>query len=139
MTRNTTLNFRLLILAFLAVFGGFAGCASLGAGNSESLLSAAGFRTRAPSTKQQIAMYNALPPNRLERRQRNGKVLYTYADKQKGVVYIGGEAEYQRYKQLGAQQSIAESQLQAAEINQETVLDWQLGWGSGWDPWGTWW
>ena len=43
-----------------------------------------------------------------------GKALYTYADKQKGVVYIGGDNAYQRYKQLAAQQSIAQNELEAS-------------------------
>jgi hypothetical protein len=105
------------------------------ASNTESLLSAAGFRTRTPSTPKQQALYSQLAPYKLERRTKNGKVLYTYADKQKGIVYIGGETEYQQYKRLALQQSIAQSQLEAAQIN-ETA---SLGWGPDWGPWQPWW
>jgi hypothetical protein len=105
------------------------------ASNTESLLSAAGFRSRTPSTPKQQALYSQLTPYKLERRTKNGKVLYTYADKQKGIVYIGGETEYQQYKRLALQQSIAQSQLEAAQIN-ETA---SLGWGPDWGPWQVWW
>ena len=66
---------------------------------TESLLSEAGFRTRTPSTPAQLAMYNQMTPYKLERNTLKGKALYTYADKQKGVVYIGGDNAYQ-HKQL---------------------------------------
>jgi hypothetical protein len=49
-----------------------------------------------------------MTPYKLERNTSIGKALYAYADKQKGVVYIGGDEEYQRYKLLGIQQSIAQ-------------------------------
>lgn len=122
----------LVVLELAALFG----CASYEAQNQETLLSAAGFRARTPTTAAQQAMFNRMTPYKVERRIRNGKVLYAYADKQKNVVYIGGEAEYQRYKQLGLQQKIAEQQLQAAEINEEASM---YNWGPYWGPWNPWW
>ena len=59
-------------------------------------------------------MYKLMTPYKLERNTFKGKALYSYADKQKGVVYIGEEKAYQRYKQLGIQQSIAQNELQAS-------------------------
>ena len=111
---------------------GLVGCASMEAGNKESLLIAAGFRTRTPSTPAQVALYDRMTPYKVERRTRQGKVLYTFADKKHGIVYIGSQKEYQRYKQLGLQQSIAQNELEAAELNEEASLDW-------WGPWGPWW
>ena len=105
------------------------------ASNTESLLSAAGFRTRTPSTPKQQALFSQMTPYKLERREKKGKVLYAYADKQKGIVYIGGEAEYQQYKRLALQQSIAQSQVEAAEINETASLNW----GPDWGPWQVWW
>jgi hypothetical protein len=112
------------------------GCASYEAQNTESLLSASGFRIRTPSTAAQQAMCNRMTPYKLERRVRNGKVLYAYDDKAKNVVYIGGETEFQRYKQLGLQQSIAQQNLEAAEINEEASL---YDFGPYWGPWNPWW
>jgi len=120
----------LLVIAFLS------GCASYDAQNKESLLIAAGFRARTPSTAKQQVMFNRMVPYKLERRIRNGKVLYAYADKQQNIVYIGGETEYQQYKQLALQKSIAEDQLEAAQINEDTSL---YDWGPYWGPWNVWW
>jgi hypothetical protein len=125
-----------LILLLLALFDG---CASWDAASQESLLSAAGFKSRTPSTAAQQAMFARMTPYTVERRERNGKVLYAYADKQKNLVYIGGEAEYQQYKQLGLQKSIADSQLQAAQINEDATLYNQAYWGPYWGPWSPWW
>jgi hypothetical protein len=122
----------ILLLAILS------GCASYNAQNKESLLIAAGFRTRTPSTAKQQAMFNRMTPYKLERRIRNGKVLYAYAAKDKNVVYIGSENEYQKYKQLALQQKIAQDQLEAAQINEEASL-YDSAWGPYWGPWNTWW
>jgi hypothetical protein len=130
-----SLIFGIILVAFAAM----SGCASMEAQNTESLLSAAGFRTRTPSTAAQQAMFNRMVPYKLERRVRNGKVLYAYADKRNNVVYIGGENEFQRFKQLGLQQSIAQNQLEAAQINEETSLYNTLDWGPYWGPWNPWW
>ncbi|MGA8656293.1 MAG: hypothetical protein WB586_09100 [Chthoniobacterales bacterium] len=130
-----SLIFGIILVAFAAM----SGCASMEAQNTESLLSAAGFRSRTPSTAAQQAMFNRMVPYKLERRVRNGKVLYAYADKRNNVVYIGGENEFQRFKQLGLQQSIAQNQLEAAQINEETSLYNTLDWGPYWGPWNPWW
>jgi hypothetical protein len=58
-----------------------------------------------------------MTPYKLERNTFNGKTLYTYVDKQKGVVYIGGDKAYERYKELGIQQSLAEKELEASYSN----------------------
>ncbi|MBV8277253.1 MAG: hypothetical protein JO170_18615 [Verrucomicrobia bacterium] len=125
--------FILLLLAF------FDGCASWDAASQESLLSAAGFKTRTPSTPQQEAMFARITPYTVERHERNGKVLYVYTDTKQHLAYIGGEAEYQRYKQLGLQKSIADSQLQAAQINESATLYDRTYWGPYWGPWNPWW
>jgi hypothetical protein len=102
---------------------GFSGCAGAQVQNKESLLSEAGFHTRTLSTPAQLAMYNQMTPYKLERNTLKGKALYTYADKQKGVVDIGGENAYQRYKQLAAQQSTAQNELEAAYNDQLSEAD----------------
>jgi hypothetical protein len=136
MNQHKLIAVPVFILLLLAVFDG---CASWDASSQESLLSAAGFKTRTPSTAAQEAMFGRMTPYTVERRERNGKILYAYADKQKRVLYIGGEAEYQRYKQLGLQKSIAESQLQAAQVNEEASLYNRAYWGPYWGPWEPWW
>ena len=107
----------------IAVVVGFSGCAGTQVQNKESLLTAAGFRTRSPSTQKQWEMYKQMTPYKLERNTLNGKTVYTYADKQKGVVYIGGDKAYQSYKQLGIQQSLAQKELEASYSNYVAKAD----------------
>src|ERR1700719_3159507 len=84
MNRIKPLSASFTLLLLVVALAGFEGCASMDASNTESLLSAAGFRTRTPSTPKRQALYSQLAPYKLERRTKNGKVLYTYAGKQKG-------------------------------------------------------
>ena len=114
MNKRESLGIYLSLFLIFAVVAGFSGCAGTQVQHKESLLSAAGFRTRSPSTQDQWAMYNQMTPYKLERNTLKGKALYTYVDKQKGVVYIGGDNAYQRYKQLAAQQSIEQKELEAS-------------------------
>ena len=54
----------IILLALVAgiVLSGLGGCASVGSTNTESLLTAAGFRARTPETPRQKQIYAALPP-----------------------------------------------------------------------------
>jgi hypothetical protein len=115
--KRESLGINLGLFLIIAVVIGFSGCAGTQVQNKESLLSTAGFRVRIPSTQEQWAKYNQMTPYKLERNTSNGKTLYTYADKQKGVVYIGGDKAYQRYRELGIQQSLAQKELEAAYNN----------------------
>ena len=112
-----------LVGAFALLLAGFCGCAGTEVQNKEALLSSAGFQARTPSTPAQLAMYNRMTPYKLERNTINGKPLYTYANKQKGVVYIGGDKAYQRYRQLARQQSIDEKELEASYSNYLQNID----------------
>ena len=114
--------------AFAPLLAALCACASTEVQNTESLLSAAGFRTQTPSTQAQLATYNRTAPYRLERNTINGKGLYSYADKKKGAVYIGGDEAYQGYSQLVLRQSMAEKEREAFwrdyidRVNQEQGL-----------------
>src|SRR5580693_188327 len=125
MNKRESLGICLSLFLTIAAVAGLPGCAGTQVQKKESLLIAAGFHTRTPSTQEQRAMYDQMTPYKLERNTPKGKALYTYADKQKGIVYIGGDKAYQRYKQLRMQQSNAEKELEAsysqylARIDQE--------------------
>jgi hypothetical protein len=113
-----------------------AGCASMTSANTESLLSAAGFRVRTPQTPRQQQIYAALPPYQVERATVKGKgVFYVYKDEKAGVAYVGREQEYQRYQQLAIQQQIAQDQYMAAEMEREAAWQWYGAWG----PRAFWW
>jgi hypothetical protein len=120
------------IVIFIAALAGtilLAGCASMTSANTESLLTAAGFRARTPQTPKQQQIYAALPPYKVERATVKGQVFYVYKDEKSGVAYVGREQEYQRYQQLAIQQQIAQNQYMAAEMQQEAALDWYGGFG----------
>jgi hypothetical protein len=107
-------------LRFAGAFGLLAlavGYASYQVRTTESLLSEAGFQTRTPSTQAQLAMYKRMTPYKLERNTFKGKALYSYADTQREVAYIGGDKAYQRYKQLAIQQH----QMEVAYSNMLTI------------------
>jgi len=123
----------LFLLTMIAAALGLSGCASTQAQKTESLLSAAGFHTMTPSTAQQQACYAALPPFKVQRHDFNGKVVYAYADKKAGTVYVGSEKEYQRYNELAQQQQMADEQVHAAEMNRDAVMNWDY-----WGPPGVW-
>jgi hypothetical protein len=108
--------------AFAPLLAGLCACASTEAQNTESLLSAAGFRTQTPSAQAQEAMYKRTTPYKLERNTISGEALYSYADKKKGVVYIGGDEAYQRYSQLVLRQSMAEKEHEDPAIQPGTII-----------------
>jgi hypothetical protein len=98
----------------MAAAAAFSGCADTQVQNQESLLSAAGFGALTSATEAQSAVYDRVTPYKLERNTISGTALYIYADKQKGVVYVGGDKAYERYRQLLLQQSIAEKEEEAS-------------------------
>ena len=113
---------------------GFTGCASNDAKNQESLLSAAGFKVRTPDTAEKQALYDTVPAYKVHRATANGKTFYVYKDEKKGVAYVGGEQEYQKYQELAVQQRIARDNYQAAQMNQQA----SMGWYNAWGPWPYW-
>jgi hypothetical protein len=134
MKRWDSLSGIILLVLSVAGFQGLSGCASTRARNTESLLSAAGFRTVTPKTPQQQTCYEALPARELQRREAEGKVTYAYADKKEGILYVGNEQNYQRFQELAHQERVAEQQLQAAQMNQTASINWSF-----WGPASMWW
>jgi hypothetical protein len=117
------------LLLITGALGLLAGCASLDASNQESLLSAAGFRVRTPETPKQQELFNAAPSYKVERVTFNEKTFYAYKDEKKGVAYIGGDAEYQKYQQLAIQQRIARDNYEAAQMQQDMARGWYGAYG----------
>jgi len=124
----------IFVAAAAALF--VAGCAEMGASNTTSLLSAAGFRARTPQTPKQQQIYAALPPYKVERATVPGKgTFYVFKDEKAGVAYVGHEAEYQRYQQLAIQQQIAQDYYMAATMPPMYAR----GWYGAWGPRAVWW
>ena len=121
-----------IILIFTAAAAALfvAGCAEMGASNTTSLLSAAGFHARTPQTPRQQQMYAALPPYKVERASVPGKgTFYVYKDEKAGVAYVGREPQYQRYQQLAVQQQIAQDYYMAATMPPMYARGWYGAWG----------
>ena len=81
-----------------------AGCATLRAAETPSMeefLSAAGFHPEAVDTPEKLADVQTLPARQLLSQIRDGKTSYVYRDPSVcHCLYVGGEAEYQRYQHL---------------------------------------
>ena len=103
-----------MICASAVLMAGFCGCASNEVENTQSLLSAAGFSARTPSTPAQLAAYSQMAPYKLEGDMVNGHSVYLWANKRDGVIYYGGDKAYERYRQLVSQQAAAENAAEAA-------------------------
>ena len=104
-------------------------CASLDAPNQRNLLSAAGFRVLTPTTAKQKELYAAAEPYKVLRGDKDGQIFYAYKDEKQGIAYVGGEGEYQRYKELAVQQDIANQQMMAAQMQQQMAYGWHGAWG----------
>src|SRR6187402_1470827 len=102
----------------------FTGCATTSASTQKSLLSEAGFIVRTPETAKQRELYAAAPAYQLQRAEVKGRVFYAYKDEANGVVYVGDEAAYQRYRELAAERQMAMEQLAAAEMSTAFALGW---------------
>src|SRR5215469_14579739 len=89
-------------------------CTSTEVQNTESLLSAAGFRRQSLSPETGLTTYNQGAPYKLERDTVNGHSIYLYVNKQNGVLYVGRDQAYQRYGQLLRQPTAAENAREAA-------------------------
>lgn len=118
MNKRKSLGTYLNLFLAIAAVTSLSGCAGT---YTESVLSTAGFIERTPSTPKQQAIYNSLTPYKLEHATYNGKSVYLYADKKKGVVYIGGEAAYQRaaaqHKQEATETQMTESAEEAFSVH----------------------
>lgn len=107
----------LCLISSLIVSAGLSGCASMGASQTEDLLSASGFAALQPRTAAQEQAYANMKPYKMETGIVKGKRLYGYKDEKKGIVYVGGEGQYQAYKRLQAERNIADANLEAAQMN----------------------
>ena len=115
-----------------------AGCAAGEIANQESLLAAAGFQVHPADTPGRQASLLALPAGQLVMAPRGGKQAWLYADPEGcHCLYVGGAHAYQEYQRLRVSQRIAETQLQAAQLNSFNYAwgPWPSGPFGPYDPW----
>ena len=107
-----------------------AGCVTVGAQQTESLLAAAGFVQHPADTPQKLAKLQSLPQNTIVFAQRKKGNFYIYADAAGcNCAYIGDAAAYQQYQQMRVANNIAQMQDTTAMLNQEAAMDWGGAWG----------
>jgi hypothetical protein len=103
------------------------GCTSTS--SRENMLTAAGFKMVPADNPQRQAHLNSLPSGKITSVDRDGVLYYTFPDKKNNMLYVGQQAQYDRYQNLRLQHQMAEEQANAAAMNDQA-------WGV-WGPWGT--
>lgn len=103
-----------------------AGCSTTK--QTESLLSAAGFRIMNASTPQQLERLTALPENTVTSVPKDGTNYFVFPVPDQKLLYVGLEPQYQEYQRLRLQKQLADEKLAAAQLNSMPT----------WDGWGAW-
>jgi len=121
--------FPLSLIGAVALLALAVGCASNAPGplssaatQEESLLSSAGFRTKVATTPRQQQHLKTLTPYKIVIVHRQGKTFYVYSDPAHNQIYVGNQAQDQRYKQLRKANNLAEEKVYS-EAN---------GWNTNW-------
>jgi hypothetical protein len=95
----------------------------------EPLLSAAGFHMVPADTPQRQQELASHTPLKVRYYFANGKPHYWFADPYAcSCVYIGNEAEFQKYQLLKLQQQTVEREQAAAEMNENAAEEEQFNW-----------
>jgi hypothetical protein len=115
------------ISAILALLALVAGCATTK--HTETFLTAAGFKVITPATPKQEQKLRALPPGKITTVQRNGKTYYVFPDVAHNQAFLGTSNEYQNYRQIVADNKIAEQDRMSVEMGSADSGDWN-DWGS---------
>ena len=120
--------------ALLAVTLVLAGCASRErryADANEQGLAAAGFQQRLADTPEKRAHLQTLIQQKILVYKVQGRLVYVWADvKTCGCLYIGNEAQFQKYERLGLEQKLEQERRTTAEENEAASLfseTWGLG------------
>jgi len=100
----------------------------------DRLLAAAGFHVRPANTPEKLAQLKTLKPLKILTKQQGGKPFFVVADPYECMcLYVGNQNAYDAYQKLSLQKQFADDRLEAAEINEDTAMDWGM-----WGPWGAW-
>lgn len=94
--KTTKAGFIVLMSACLVI-----GCHSTQQTQTESWrasLEAAGFKSYHAENPKQVRWISSLPQTRITPVQSCGKMFYTYPDRQRCAVYVGGEQDYIQYR-----------------------------------------
>jgi len=89
---------------------------------SESLLSAAGFKTVVASTDKQLQQLPSLPAGQVTVVTQTGKNWFVYPDLAKNRVYVGTQKEYQTYLKLRAQNNLPDVDPIASYFKRDAAM-----------------
>jgi len=105
---------RLAMVITFALLGGLvalSGCASVRqreAVDTERLLTGAGFQQQLADSPERLAHLRTMPPLKLVARNKDGRVVYTFADPEScRCLYVGGAKEYATYQLLAVQHEVS--------------------------------
>ncbi len=117
-------------VAALALLAFAVGCATTH--QPENLLSEAGFKTVSASTPKQQQRLKTLEPGKITPVRGDGKTHFVFPDPAHNQLYVGGQAEHQKYQQLRLQHKLSNENLIAAEVkkHEDHMLKKML---AGWD------
>jgi hypothetical protein len=108
------------------------GCMGFQISTQKNNLSESGFLARMPQTPKQHEAYAALPSYVLLRGVAGGGAYYVYKDDRTGAVYIGGEADYERYlarvRKLVAYFETTEAKMAARDMDPSLQRLWYSSW-----------
>ena len=117
----------------LSGFLALSGCMGFQISTQRNNLSESGFLARMPQTPNQGEAYAALPSSVLLRGVGGGNTFYVFKDEKTGAVYVGGEADYQRYmlrvQRLVAYYETTEEKMAAREMDSNLQRLWYSSWG----------
>ena len=97
MSRSATV-ITLALLGGLLTCSGFASVRQREAADTGRLLTAAGFQQRLADSPERLAHLRSMSPLKLVARDKDGQVIYTFADPERcRCLYVGGAKEYGRF------------------------------------------
>jgi hypothetical protein len=121
---------KLLALTTAALLAGCAAISNQNAMDTERKLAAAGFQTKLATTAEQQAHLETLQQRTLFPTQKDGSVVYVYADAEGcKCLMVGAEENYQDYQRITLEQRAAAQQRMAAAELQEASMNWAM-WGA---------
>jgi len=101
---------------------------------TESMLSAAGFKMKLADTPERLAKLQTMPQLKLRPLKRAGKLYYAYTDVEGcRCTYLGDETAYQNYQALVQQQRIAQEDKEAGNVKEDTAI---IEDNTLWESWG---
>jgi hypothetical protein len=101
-----------------------------------SAATSAGFKTITATTPEQKATLAKLPAGKVSSMTRNGKQYYVIPGASENEAYVGGPSEYQRYKELLAEQQVNSANMEAIGLYGSGYDTMGAGSAAAWDSMG---